>query len=149
MDMENAVTMTLQEFIQARYKRCAAAVKLITGGSEDGLASLRMLWTAQYWEARAVREVKILAELRTFTADDEHVAEHISATLIAKSKWFECTPLPDGLYEFKVKNEPGLPDWPNLIMRCLHCLDRPGFDGLGRTCKFCNGDVLFLRKVSQ
>lgn len=29
--------------------------------------------------------------------------------LIARSKWFEVTPLPDDEWEIRVKNEPGLP----------------------------------------
>lgn len=43
------------------------------------------------------------------TADSEY-ALYIVGQLIVHSKWFEFTPLPDGEYEIKAKNEPGLPE---------------------------------------
>jgi hypothetical protein len=74
-----------------------------------------------------------------FTADDEDMATRIFNVLLDKSKWMEITPMPDGQYEFAVKNEPGIPAWPRHVKACSKCLDRPGVDGIGRACRFCNG----------
>lgn len=45
---------------------------------------------------------------RTITGDGE--ARRYARALVAKSKWFEMTPLPNAKYEFRMKDEDGIPE---------------------------------------
>lgn len=69
-----------------------------------------------------------------FTPKDHTIAQRIAAHLGYQQTAYTSTSALWGLF--------CLPENPADITgeRCPRCQDRPGRDGLGRTCKFCGGD---------
>jgi hypothetical protein len=50
-----------------------------------------------------------MSKYKTLRVEDGDPADYMARRLIEDSRWFEFTPLPDGVYEIRVKNETGLP----------------------------------------
>ncbi len=60
--------------------------------------------------AELVAMMKRIERTKTIRVKGAAAAKHFAAELLSASKWFQLEPLPDDEYEFRVKDEAGIPE---------------------------------------